>query len=213
MAYMRIRDMIALHHSQYLKEDSYPADKVAAIVKTTDEWGILGNFYKNPAKGGKRAPIVVIDGMEFDCTERLFQLMKIKDKECLQLINEKPCGICFKRQMAKILQEHNQEWRSDWKNMMMDAMKFCLQKKYEQCQEFRNELNRSKGLYIVEDETSHLRGKEPLWGTKLEGDVFVGPNVLGKLLMELRDNGKLEYKLPKDALEFIPIIKDSQNYH
>ena len=52
MAYMRIRDMIALHHSQYLKEDSYPADKVAAIVKTTDEWGILGNFFKNPAKGG-----------------------------------------------------------------------------------------------------------------------------------------------------------------
>ena len=95
--------------------------------------------------------------------------------------------------------------------MMMDAMKFCVQKKYEQCQEFRNELNRSKGLYIVEDETKHLRGKEPLWGTKLEGDVFVGPNVLGKLLMELRDNGKLEYKLPEDALEFIPIIKDSQN--
>ena len=53
MAYMRIRDMIALHHSQYLKEDSYPADKVAAIVKTTDECGILGNFFKNPAKGGK----------------------------------------------------------------------------------------------------------------------------------------------------------------
>lgn len=64
MAYMRIRDMIALHHSQYLTEESYPVDKVAAIVKTTDEWGIFGNFYKHPAKGGKRAPMVIIDGME-----------------------------------------------------------------------------------------------------------------------------------------------------
>lgn len=207
MAYMKVRDMIALHHSEYLSEDSYPADKVAAIVGVADEWGIFGNFYKKPAKRGKREPMVVLDGVPFDCTERLFQLMKITDKECLQLINSKPCGICFKRQMAKILLEHNQEWRSDWKDMIMDAMKFCLQKKFEQCEDFRNELQRSKGLYIVEDETHHLRGKEPLWGTKLEGDVYVGPNVLGKLLMELRDKGKLEYNLPADALDFIKIIK------
>lgn len=209
MAYMRIRDMIALHHSQYLTEESYPADKVAAIVKTTDEWGIFGNFYKHPAKGGKGAPMVAIDGMEFDCTERLFQLMKITDRECLRLINAKPCGICFKRQMAKILQEHNQEWRSDWKDMMMDAMKFCLQKKYEQCETFRQELERSKGLYIVEDETKHLRGRDPLWGAKREGDVLKGPNVLGKLLMELRDNGKLEYNLTEDALEFIHLLNEN----
>lgn len=207
MAYMKIRDMIALHHSQYLSEESYPADKVAAIVGVAGEWGIFGNFYKHPIKKKQRKPMVEIDGVGFDCTERLFQLMKITDRECLQLVNAKPCGICFKRQMAKILQAHNQEWRSDWKDMIMDAMKFCLQKKYEQCEEFRNELNRSKGLYIVEDETGHLRGKEPLWGTKLEGDVFVGPNVLGKLLMELRDNGKLEYNLPEDALEFIKLLK------
>lgn len=209
MEYMRVRDMIALHHPQYLNEESYPADKVAAIVGVADEWGIFGNFYKHPQKGGKREPMVVLDGVPFDCTERLFQLMKITDKECLQLINAKPCGICFKRQMAKILQEHNQEWRSDWKDMIMDAMKFCLQKKYEQCEKFRNELQRSKGLYIVEDETKHLRGKKPLWGAKHEGDVFAGPNVLGKLLMELRDNGKLEYNLPKDALDFVRILKEA----
>lgn len=207
MAYMSVREMIALHHPEYLNVEEYPVDKVAAIVKTTDEWGIFGNFYKHPTKSGKRAPMVVIDGVEFDCTERLFQLMKVTDKECLQLINAKPCGICFKRQMAKILKEHGQEWRTDWQDIIMDAMKFSLQKKYEQCKEFRDELARSKGLYIVEDETKHLHGKEPLWGAKQVGDVFQGPNVLGKLLMELRDNGKLEYQLPEDALDFINVLK------
>jgi hypothetical protein len=31
----------------------------------------------------------------------------------------------------------------------------------------------------------------------------VGPNLLGRLLMELREGGKLEYSLPKDALNFV----------
>ena len=207
MAYMSVREMIALHHPEYLNTEEYPTDKVAAIVKTTDEWGVFGNFYKYPAKAGKRQPIVTLNGVEFDCTERLFQLMKVTDKECLLLINAKPCGICFKRQMAKILKEHGKEWRSDWQDIIIDAMKFCLQKKYEQCKEFRDELERSKGLFIVEDETKHLRGREPMWGARQVGDVFQGPNVLGKLLMELRDNGKLEYQLPDDALDFLNELK------
>lgn len=203
MAYMSIREMIALHHPEYLKVEEYPMDKVAAIVKTTDEWGIFGNFYKYPTKAGKREPMVTVEGVPFDCTERLFQEMKIADPECLRLIDTKPCGICFKRQMAKILKEHGQEWRTDWQDIIMDAMKFCLQKKYEQSKAFRDELERSKGLYIVEDETKHLHGKEPLWGASQVSGMFRGSNVLGKLLMELRDNGKLEYQLPDDILDLI----------
>ena len=41
----------------------------------------------------------------------------------------------------------------------------------------------------------------------LAKDCFVGPSLLGRLLMGLRDNGKLEYKLPEDALDFIEILK------
>ena len=36
-----------------------------------------------------------------------------------------------------------------------------------------------------------------------QGDTFVGPNLLGRLLMELRDNGTLSYRLPDDALSAI----------
>jgi hypothetical protein len=62
------------------------------------------------------------------------------------------------------------------------------------------------GLYIVEDQTSFSKSADA-WGAKLKGNEFVGPNVLGRLLMELRDNGKLEYKLPEDAFDFIKTLK------
>ena len=45
-------------------------------------------------------------------------------------------------------------------------------------------------------------------GVKLVGDDFVGPNLLGRLLMELRDQGTLEYHLPADALDFITVLKN-----
>ena len=86
-------------------------------------------------------------------------------------------------------------------------MKFCLTKKYEQSEEFRKELERSKGKFIVEDQTSFTKKNPDAWGVKLQGDNFVGPNLLGRLLMELRDNDKLEYHLPDDVLAFINFIR------
>jgi hypothetical protein len=44
------------------------------------------------------------------------------------------------------------------------------------------------------------------WGAKLVGETFIGPNLLGRLLMQLRANGRLEYYLPDDALGFIDIL-------
>ena len=43
------------------------------------------------------------------------------------------------------------------------------------------------------------------WGAKLSGDetLYVAPNLMGRLLMELRDNGKLDYVLPSDSILWI----------
>jgi len=208
MAYISVTEMITQNYPEYIEKKSYPLDKVVAVGGTKEEWGVFGNFWKYPKKGrAPRLALVTIDGVGFDCTERLFQLMKLQDEECIRLVYAKPCGYVFKRSMARTLVEHGVEWRTDWPQMIVDVMKFCLQTKYEQCEFFRAELERSKGLYVIENETNHLRGKNPLWGVKQVGDHYEGPNVLGKLLMELRDNGKLEYTLPADALEFVKALK------
>ena len=87
--------------------------------------------------------------------------------------------------------------------MIVDAMKFCLMQKYQQSEPFRKELERSKGLFIVEQQVNPRR-PAGAYSAKLsdDGKTWAGPNIMGRLLMELRDNRKLEYKLPADAVSF-----------
>lgn len=97
--------------------------------------------------------------------------------------------------------------RPDWGCMIVDAMKFCIQQKYEQHEAFQIMLEKSEGKYIVEDQTSFPKKVPDTWGTKLCEDHYTGPNLLGRLLMELRENKMLDYYLPADALDFIHLLK------
>lgn len=191
---MKIRDIIATYYPQYVWYGTYPIEQCAAFNRAGEEWGILGNFGRAH---------VTVNGVEFYNTEQLFHMMKFRNPEALLDIYSVH-SMAIKRKAKK--------WektclREDWPNMLVDAMKFCLVLKYEQSEEFRNELNRSKGLYIVEDESSR---RSTSYGMQIKGNVFEGSNLMGRLLMELRDNGKLEYNLPEDALEFIDILKNRE---
>ena len=106
-----------------------------------------------------------------------------------------PAGQRIKMRARRLFKEQPGWFRQDWPSMVVDAMKYCLTLKYEQSEAFRKELERSRGKYIVEDETSRKKGKEAdTWGAVHKGDEYVGPNLLGRLLMELRDNGQFEFK-------------------
>lgn len=111
---------------------------------------------------------------------------------------------------AKHYQKLGNHRRTDWGSMIIDAMKLCLQLKYEQSLEFRNELDSTKGSYIVElqdNKTDTVSSRPNGWGVKTKGEKYVGPNIMGQLLMSLRDNGILKYSLPSDALAFIELLK------
>lgn len=198
---MSLHEQIKQYYPQYSDIQRYPADQCACIRKTKEEWGILGNFYQAP---------IVVEGVTIDCTERLFHLMKFRAtadaKEGIKSEYTVKAGMNIKMHMKPIYRQHPEWIRNDWGEMVVDAMKFCLQTKYEQCEAFRKELERSKGLFIVEDETARNARKHKdadSWGVNLVGNEYVGPNLLGRLLMELRDTGKLDYTLPFDALSFI----------
>ena len=190
------------NYREYWGIQSYPAHKCANFCSTDEKWGIFGNFAAAP---------LVVDGYSFKHSEELFQMMKFKDENVLSNLKNgisrtgKSCHNIKK--CAKSYEKDHR--REDWGEMIVDAIKFCLQTKYEQCPKFRQELmwTQKLGLYIVEDQTSFSKQADA-WGAKLKGNEFVGPNVLGRLLMELRDNGKLEYKLPDDAFDFIKTLKN-----
>ena len=176
---MSLHDQIKEYYPQYSDIQRYPADKCACIRKTTEEWGILGNFFHAP---------IVVEGVMIDCTERLFHLMKFKvgSEEGVKSEYAVKRGMNIKMHMKPIYKSHPEWLREDWGSLVVDAMRFCLQTKYEQCEAFRNELERSKGLFIVEDETKRNERKKKdadSWGTNLVGLEYVGPNLLGRLLM------------------------------
>lgn len=187
---MHIAQFIQQYHPEYYSIETYPADKVARIFKVDMQWGEFSNFGRVP---------VTVDGVTFNTTERLYQVMKYKDPEARKAV--------FLATNPKMTAKHYEKlglWREDWPEMIVDAMKYCLMQKFIQSESFRSLLENSKGLYIIEDQTSFPKKNPDTWGVKLsaDGKSYVGPNLLGRLLMELRDNGSLEYNLPQDSTSF-----------
>ena len=69
--------------------------------------------------------------------------------------------------------------REDWEEVKDEIMKYCLRSKFDQNPELKAELIKTNGLHLEEANT---------WGDKYWGTVNgEGKNMLGKLLMELRD--------------------------
>ena len=184
-------------YPQYFGTHRYPVDQCACIKGAAEEWGVLGNF-------GRAS--VVINGVEFNKTEKLFQCMKFTYAPVIKEIYAQN-GMGMKQKAKK--KEYEIYKREDWPRIFLDALKFVLVTKYEQSESFRAELERSKGLFIVEDETgrSGCKKSADAYGTIRVGDEMVGPNLLGQFLMELRDTGKLDYSLPADALDFVEYLK------
>ena len=186
---MHVRELIEKYYPEYYSWNSYPADRVAAFCKVKDEWGIFSNFASTP---------ITVNGVEFYCAESLFQVMKFSDPEAQKVTHG------LKGQSLKMKAKHFEKTvgvRSDWGEIIVDVLKFCLMKKYEQSQAFREELERSKGLFIVEDQSRFTKSADT-YGAKLsdDGKEYSGPNLMGRLLMELRDKGKLEYNIPDNVI-------------
>ena len=192
---MRLEGFIKEYYPEWYGIQEYPADKTAAFCKVAEEWGVLGNFAPTP---------IVVGGVPFDCTEKLFQMMKFTDLESRKIIYAQ------KGQPIKMKAKHQEKVgvvREDWGRIFIDAMKFCLMQKYHQSEIFRNELERSKGLFIVEQQANPRR-PAGAYSAKLsdDGKTWTGPNIMGRLLMKLRDQGTLEYNLPADAMDFSDLL-------
>lgn len=193
--------LIRAHYPEYWGMKEYPADKCVTIHKLDEEWGIFCNFARTP---------LVVQGIRFNTAEHLFQVLKFKEAECVWDVYNAPNP----KMPAKKLETLHR--RPDWGMIFIDVMKFCLMTKYEQSKEFREKLDETSGMYIVEDQSTFKKPADA-WGVKLERPAdgklpqkYVGPNILGRLLMELRDRGTLEYALPDDILDGLACIKVSQ---
>lgn len=188
---MHVREYIEKHYPEYYGWFDYPAAGTAAFCKTADEWGIFGNFARTP---------LIVGGVAFDCAEKLFQVMKFSDTASRKAV------YAVKGQHMKMTAKRCEKTgsvREDWGSILVDALKFCLMQKYVQSEDFRAELERSRGRAIVEVQPNPRKAADT-YSAKLspDGTTWSGPNLMGRLLIELRDKGSLSYRLPDDATDF-----------
>ena len=172
-----------MHYLEYDKIERYPAGQTVGFTTTKAEWGVLSNFAKTP---------MLVNGVQFACVEQLYHYIRLSDEaERAAYLKLKPnMGLKMK---AKAFAKRGVE-RADWREIAVDVMRFCLNHKYQSSAEFRKALAESHDKYIVEDE-SNRRKKPDSWGVVLDATTneYYGKNIMGRLLMELREKGCLTY--------------------
>ena len=177
-----------MYYPEYDIIEHYPAEQTIGFTSTAAEWGILSNFAKTP---------MVVNGVEFACVEQMFHYIRLNNEmERAEYLKLTPnMGLKMK---AKAFKKRGVE-RSDWREIAVDVMRFCLNHKYQASAEFRKTLADSGDKYIVEDE-SNRKNRPDSWGAVFDTGTneYYGKNIMGRLLMELRERGSLEYSLPKD---------------
>lgn len=163
---------------QHLDEEDtdYPfEDHTDAPVKVQ---GILSNF--SPQDGG-----LIVNGKRYKTPEHLYQSLKFKDSSHRQQI----VGANTAREAKEIsrdlsaLSEGN-SFRTDWQDIQDHIMRWVVSQRMEQQPSFRQALLATGDRPIIEDEGSRPRTR---WGTTRDGQSFRGQNVMGKILMSVRD--------------------------
>ena len=151
----------------------YRLQEAVVFQKNEDAFGHLSNM--------ATAFPVVINGVAIRTNEALYQACRFPDHPEAQqeVIEQKsPMGAKYKSRALKHLT------RTDWEDVKVNVMRWCLRVKLAQHWDaFSNVLLATGDRPIVEQSKV-----DPFWGAKpLPDGTLVGCNVLGRLLMELRE--------------------------
>lgn len=160
---------------------SYVKKDVVCFRMTTGAFGPLSNMAPN-------FPIFLLK-VRILTAEALYQACRFPDDPDVQrLIVDQMSPMTAKMKSKK----YRGRTRHDWDQVRVNVMRWCLRIKLMQnWSRFGSILERSEELPIVEESK-----KDAFWGAKPKEDgTLVGMNVLGRLLMELRQ----EYKQVKSG--------------
>lgn len=158
------------------KSRTYDRYKSVVFLKTKERWGGLSNM-------SGEFPLRVND-VRIRTSEALYQACRfphLPDVQKLIISENSPMT-------AKMRSKpHRKDSRPDWDDVRVGVMRWCLRVKLVQhWKTFGNLLLASRDKPIVEQSR-----KDAFWGAKpVDDETLVGMNVLGRLLMELREELK-----------------------
>ena len=157
---------------------TYDRSSSVVFLKTKEEFGGLSNM-----AGG--FPLLV-NGVRIRTSEALYQACRfphLPDVQGLIIAQRSPMTAKMKGK------PYRHDSRQDWNRVRVNVMRWCLRVKLAQNWEFFSKLLLDTGDRAIVEQ-SH---KDDFWGARPVDDrTLVGMNVLGRLLMELRESVKTE---------------------
>lgn len=145
------------------------------FYSTTGQYGCFSNFSKHP---------VALGGTIWPTSEHYFQAMKFAGTKDVQDVFNAPTPTLA----ASIGRDKTRPLRSDWEQVKDDVMRKVVLAKFLQHDNIR-EILVGTGDAILVEHTSF----DKYWGDGGDGS---GKNMLGKILMEVREKLKLHPPLP-----------------
>ena len=145
---------------------------IVKFYKSSWDYGFLSNLFKAP---------VSFEGKKFRSSEEAYQYGKPVEKEVAEWIVSAP----HQRQVAQAA--HSllpYDIVPDWNKIKVERMRRVVEAKFAQNKELKQKLLDTGDNILLEDSPT-----DKFWGIGAKGD---GENVLGKLLMELREKLKKE---------------------
>jgi ribA/ribD-fused uncharacterized protein len=150
-------------------------ENIISFTKVDRPYGWLGNMFFSK---------IEYDGVTWRTAEALFQSMRFNDQAlialCLQAAS--PYGLKLK------LKQHQHEMITAPKSPEdVENMRRVLRLKFSQHPERSLQLIATGESILIEDVSARKSGNSKFWGAYLENGYWIGENMLGKLLMELRE--------------------------
>ena len=136
------------------------------FYRTRDDFGEFSNFAAFP---------IMVAGKCWPTSEHYFQAQKFKDLAYQEKIRKTKSPLIA----ARLGRSRKKKLRRDWESVKVTVMREALEAKFTQ-HEFLKDLLLSTGNMEIIEHTDNDR----YWGDGGDGS---GRNMLGKLLMELRD--------------------------
>ena len=127
----------------------------------------FSNFYTSP---------ITVWGMNFPTNEHAYNYRKAREMGKTQVAEKIKYAETARK--SQLIARNEVQTDDRWKAMKKSVMYELLEHKVKQCTTFRDDLIASQGRQLIEDTTHEY------WGRGREGN---GQNVLGRLLMTLRD--------------------------
>lgn len=166
----------------------YDRSDVVIVYKTKEEFGGLSNM----ASGYP----LQINGIRILTSEALYQACRFPHMpEIQQEIIEQRSPMTAKMKSKP----HRKNSRPDWDDVQHKVMRWCLRVKLAQNHDAFGRLLLATGDRPIVEQSR----RDDYWGAKLldeAGEKLIGQNVLGRLLMELRESLK---DAPDNALKTV----------